>query len=465
MKDCSFNCGSKSDDKDPVDEKRPRIRWAYDPLDGPGSGEGTNCWYCERAWCQISHTVEGRDRDLHKAKMGRDAEVHGHMMGVRGQVVERAKRKHAGEGRRQSGYKRVSVKSQRFQESSLIRPDDDFWPWQRYKKKFGSPDMPRNRELGHRRAVVDGHKGVIIPGDNGEGPWRIRNTSGVKLLQDKEEEVSSDNESMADQKFEDLKRQHVQDYKQVAVGAMANILKDFQLTEEQADDEGRRQLVARKKRRQRAKTKVSDEAKTRRRSRGMFSLALSEDETDDDDETPRPAKRSTGSQQSRNSGGKQSATKSTGGAAGGVKLEHADDGPDGESRRSRGKPASDCRQHADQLWRDFAVADENTLFFSSKSDVQRRMLARWISKASQRAVAEGLEKQQFEMAKKKMQIMDQAIALHRKWVHRQDLGKACIEVSGCWNLLSDFASAAPELPVRCGFLWHLMLQIRVPLNR
>jgi len=70
-KTCSFHCGSKSTDKDPADDSRLAIRWGYDTFDGPPNLIGTNCWYCERAWMQISHLQVDRDREKFKNSKAR----------------------------------------------------------------------------------------------------------------------------------------------------------------------------------------------------------------------------------------------------------------------------------------------------------------------------------------------------------------------------------------------------------
>ena len=75
-KPCSFGCGARTSDPDPVDPQRPTIRWAYDPLTGTSNAVGAGCWYCERAWYQVSHTTEDRDQEKYKKKKGKDGDVH-----------------------------------------------------------------------------------------------------------------------------------------------------------------------------------------------------------------------------------------------------------------------------------------------------------------------------------------------------------------------------------------------------
>ena len=290
VKVCSFLCGSKTTDKDPVDPDRAYLRWSNDKLDGPATALGANDWYCERAWDRIAHLAENRDREKHKKLMGRDSKAHSQFMTVRVEVIERAKKKATGGGRSQRGVM-SAARTQRFTESTLVRPDDQFWPMNRYKAKFGSPDLPRNKSLNHRRAVVDGQTGVVVPGDDGIGPFLLRHSSGVRLEHDENEIIESGDDMAADEKFEDLKAKQQGCYKEVACGALAGILKGFVLDDEERDEEMKRIQVAAKKRKQRKKTDTDAAAQESKRRRGMFALAHSDDESNDDPSFLTPGKK------------------------------------------------------------------------------------------------------------------------------------------------------------------------------
>ena len=73
-KHCSFLCGCCSTDADPLDPKRPCIRWAYDPLIGPPNGNGANCWICERLWAQESTLQNVADRGAFQIDIGKDVD-------------------------------------------------------------------------------------------------------------------------------------------------------------------------------------------------------------------------------------------------------------------------------------------------------------------------------------------------------------------------------------------------------
>ena len=99
----------------------------------------------------------------------------------------------------------------------------------RYKAKFGSPLLPKNKQLNHVATICDGIKGVIVPGDDGCGPFKIKNRSGIRIERLEKEDLGSgsDDDELADVKFADLRESHTKTYQQLAVGAMGSLLNDF----------------------------------------------------------------------------------------------------------------------------------------------------------------------------------------------------------------------------------------------
>jgi hypothetical protein len=77
---------------------------------------------------------------------------------------------------------------------------------------------------------------------------------------------------LADEIYENAVSQHVEDYRQIAVGALSDILAKSALTEEE-----RGALPKREKR----KRSVGTPAKAKNKVRSMFALAASDDETSD----------------------------------------------------------------------------------------------------------------------------------------------------------------------------------------
>ena len=154
-KSCNFLCGSKLSDKDPCDPDRQSMRWAYDPAEGPPTGEGANDWYCERLWSQFSGVETSLGRLDFQKEIAKDIELNKKWRSARAEYINKRIRSKkdkslpSKEHKRRAGLKRVSVKSSRFNECALVKPEDWFWPMGRYRKKHGSPDLPKNKKLGH----------------------------------------------------------------------------------------------------------------------------------------------------------------------------------------------------------------------------------------------------------------------------------------------------------------------------
>ena len=183
-------------DKDPLDPDRDRIRWGYDPASGPGTGEGANDWYCERLWSIECVSVPGRRRAEYQKDLAKDLDKAKQWRCKREKFIAKLKArlvngKFNKESKRSAGKKSVSVRKRKFNRSKLIKPDNIFWPMSRYRKKFGSPDLPKNKKLKHVRAKVNGIKGVVVPGDDGDGPYKLRSSEGVEIQKDDEEDVGS----------------------------------------------------------------------------------------------------------------------------------------------------------------------------------------------------------------------------------------------------------------------------------
>ena len=164
----------------------------------------------------------------------------------------------------------------------------------------------------------------------------------------------------------------------------------------------------------------------------MFGHAQSDDSTDFDDapaRTPRNKSPNQPGQKGRFCVVKkeQFGTKKVVQAEAEDSVDEFDGNDDSDTvgKKTVGKPPADTRKQAASLWILFQTADHKSLFFSARSDVQRRMLARWINKASQRLLNPSCpEAAVMEDAKKKMQIMDMAVALYRKRQQRKELVKA-----------------------------------------
>ena len=88
-------------------------------------------------------------------------------------VIERSRSSLKVREKRAGGLAAVATRTSVFKKRFLEKPDDDFWPLARYRQRFGSPSRRENKSLGHKKAVLEGHEGVLVPGDDGIGPWKV----------------------------------------------------------------------------------------------------------------------------------------------------------------------------------------------------------------------------------------------------------------------------------------------------
>ena len=144
---CDFWCGRAYNDADPVSGESP-CRWAYK------NGDGGTCWYCEREFA--SQTTD-LTRDQFKYQIGADSALL-EQWRARGQKrIEKMKEKNERpslymQKKRRADVKSVAVRSQDYSDMQLIRPADDFYPMDRYRKKLAALMIQRIRNL-----VTRGH--------------------------------------------------------------------------------------------------------------------------------------------------------------------------------------------------------------------------------------------------------------------------------------------------------------------
>jgi len=194
---------------------------------------------------QISHL----HREKFKKLKGKDGDVNSKFKHRRDRVVEGVKKRilKGQSASSSAGVKKVAVRTQKFSTSFVEKPDDWFWPMHRYRKRFGRPNLPKNKSLGHVQSMINGDKGVVVPGDDGIGPFRLKHQDGSTIQEDCEESCDSDPE-VADEKFQDLRSAQVQSYKDIAQGVMHDVLMDFAMdSDDIRQEEEKYKAGARKK--------------------------------------------------------------------------------------------------------------------------------------------------------------------------------------------------------------------------
>ena len=207
-----------------------------------------------------------RDRSTFQKDIAKDKSKLEAFLKRREGVIARTRSSLDSKAKRAGGMKRVSVHTKEFKRRVLEKPSDDFWPLNRYRKRFGSPSRNGNKRLGHKKCVLEGHPGVLVLGDDGLGPWKVRTQEGREIAKEESEDVGSSGgeEDVAEAKFEDLKKADDENYAAVVKGAMSSILQGFELDEEQRKEEDSR-IARRQALRKKAKKKMAASSQAKRR--------------------------------------------------------------------------------------------------------------------------------------------------------------------------------------------------------
>ena len=70
------------------------------------------------------------------------------------------------------------------------------------------PRGKRTKSSGTKKCVFEGHHGVLVPGDDGIGPWKVKTQEGREIAKEESEDVGSSGgeEDVAEAKFGALKK-------------------------------------------------------------------------------------------------------------------------------------------------------------------------------------------------------------------------------------------------------------------
>ena len=474
-KKCNMLCGAiHGVTRDPVDESRPSIRWQMDPADFTvSSPEGGSCYYCEATWrSKIAHRQEVRDKQKWiDATISKDNDQLQETLKLRDGVMEKQKAKHQKKGaRREGGVKSVAVRQQTFDETKLIKPEDEFWPLDRYRAKFGDPSSQKNKKLGHVKTVVEGHAGVCVPTDDGTGPWRLQRAMGRRNELDREEDVGSDggDESEAEGKYLDMRKKDTEQHRAIAQGALSSILKECVMTEEEMKKEEEKLKKAKAQKRRRAK-----QAKSAGKKKLARSFARMYDSDDDQDlssdggkpgPSRAPIKRPQKSTQGTSNATPPSSKKKEGSSQVDGDQGNQDGDEQGDQERGRGNPGKDYVELTEVLWDEFSKDDESGASFSAKNSVaHKRLVVRWKGVIQNKEAAEKDESKKFakQRAVKKLQLVEMSMNIHSKQKARgSDELLALKTFENSFQSLLSFASADPAQEYQCRFICGLRLQLK-----
>ena len=286
---------------------------------------------------------------------------------------------------------------------------------------------------------------------------------------------SGGEEELAENKYDGLSKKMAASYKSVAVGAMAAILAEA--ASEPTAEEGRK-MEARSAARKKARAKKAPGVAQAKRSRGMFEIARSDDETDDseepmkkktrkDESTPASSKKRKASEIAEDFPGKDRSTQLPSGdievdsaGGGGEQYRRYQDGAGG-LLPVRGAPKKDPRTIAEGQWDEFCQAKAESTFFGERSLVQRRLVARWLGRVGTLMLnADASNKDTYELAKKRLQMIEHGIGMVRSWATRRDMAAGLAAFARDWDVLMTLSLSRPVVILACRHLWDLWFQVQ-----
>ena len=326
-------------------------------------------------------------------------------------------------------------------------------PHQTLHQVVRGPLCTEEQEERPRHPYQKGIKGVIIPGDDGDMPFKLRRTLVDRNKRKKELDIGSDDagtdaEENAGQMFKDLCREENKSYQQCATGMMASIFAES--AKEANQDQGPKK---------KKKTKKKKDTKIRNKS----SNVLADDSDDGSDSScnglfsDKKGKR-TQVTPAKNSGGMGTETpeKPEKDQGKGVK------GDKGESGKvAKGRKPKDLVQTADDHIKDMNSSDAASIYFGERRDVTIKAVQRYMGQVQQKvASAAGDLKPPFERALKQLQLIESGVKLNKNWVQRKATSAAVLTFIPAWQLMETFAGSEPQVPLECAYLWKVYLSVR-----
>lgn len=470
-KKCDMECGKSNTDADEEDENS-LMRWAYT------DGTGSNCWYCERIWMtELAHLHTSRASYKEQLRSNKNT-LDDHRQ-KRSSFIERRKLgfKYAAY-KRTGGVKKVKLKESTSHKQELIMPEDQFYPLESYTRQFGDPQ--KNKKRGHRVSVVNNIRGVIIPGSSTDAPWKlVRKVTGSL----KKEEVhdtgdAADGEVDADiieNKFMDLATEREESYRASAVGMMAAIFAQAFDGSGSSPAGGMPEKATKVNMfltpsKEQNCEEENDEGASRKRRAGFEDSA---DFVINSKGCQKKSARTGGGGRAvgggtKGAGGMGGAASSSGGAGGaGGCPGSIGGGAGGEAKRSeessvkqRGRPEQSILEVGERQWSSFSTADEGSLYFGDRSQVQLRTILRYTATATQKMLQNQQSEAEYVMIRKKLQIIESAMKLYRNWTSKPSVKQGIAGFLAAWDTMMVFCDATPKVKLTCTFMWDLLLQVR-----
>eukprot|EP00974_Lingulodinium_polyedra_P132983 11223878-Lingulodinium_polyedra.AAC.1 len=151
------------------------MNWEYMPYKD-GAIQGIACIYCARTYMNLHK--HARDRASAIEMIGESTNAREEFHSAVSLFIDRLK---SGERMDWARVKKTLTKVTD-NEQRVYKPEDKFYPLPLYKQTFPWPISKENKKAGHQQLVLHGVRGVRVLSDDADGPWRISNSSGSKVV-------------------------------------------------------------------------------------------------------------------------------------------------------------------------------------------------------------------------------------------------------------------------------------------
>ena len=437
-------CGRRSDQPDPVDPNGV-MSWEYPPYKD-GSIQGSACMYCARTYMNLHKHM--RDRACAIEMIAQSTTAREEFHAAASLLIDRMK---SGKRMEWARVKKTLTKVTDH-EQRVYKPEDRFYPLPLYKLTFGWPISKDNKKAGHRQLVLHGVKGVRVLSDDADGPWRISNSSGSKVML---HEDLGDNEEMEDGEIE-KKYGEVVNAREPDDAAQEPWVDQLMVSSD--DDAGR-------KKKRRGSTTLAN-SRTGKRGKLVGSPRGSPEGSPHSggrSSSPPVAVQSSPATLALAASSSESAsapkTRST------APLPAEQDNDASGPINKKGRPPADLGVLVDGFKTQLLHADSSSLFFGPYAGTQLRSITRYVGQAANKALVVGGQKgKEFELIRKDLQIIEAFVKLN---LERQKCDNSITAKRMFLQKVSQlkaFAGAHPETYVACPHFEFVHLQVMVAVS-
>lgn len=109
----------------------------------------------------------------------------------------------------------------------------------------------------------------------------------------------------------------------------------------------------------------------------------------------------------------------------------------------------------------FETADEESLHFGESRHTSVRCVRRYLTQASSRASTAKNEddKRAAELMQKQLAMIESCQKLFSEWMNKRSIEHGVSVFMPAWRSLETFLNTPPVVPLKCNFMWHLVLRV------